>query len=81
LSFIYKEPKITCCPVCGADFEEIYFDGEYDPVVPPDKPYEGLVDAEGWYQVGSGPEKAPTDFDYATTKDLNELLKGLALAN
>jgi len=44
------EPKITNCPLCGGDFEEIYYYEVYHPVVPPDKPYEGLVDAEGWFQ-------------------------------
>jgi len=77
-----EEPKITCCPVCGADFEEVYFDGEYDPVVPPDKPYEGLVEPEGWYPVNTIPEvpKSP-DFEYSPYKELDDTLKGIALAN
>jgi len=83
---VEKEPKITKCPVCGGDFVEIYYHneyGEFNPVVPPDKPYEGLVDAEGWYRVGTEPTPQISEyrFDYAPTRDLNETLKGLAMAN
>lgn len=46
-----KEPKISKCPVCERDFIKIYYFKAVHPVVPPDKPYEGLVDAEGWYPV------------------------------
>ena len=77
---VEKEPKITKCPVCGGEFEEIYYLELFHPVVPPSKPYEGLVDAEGWYPVGTEHD-IPTDFDYAPTRELNENLKGLALAN
>jgi len=76
-----KEPRITCCPICGGEFMPIYYDGIH-PVVPPDKNYEGLVDDDGrWHLVETYYEHYPTDFDYAPYRDLNELLKGLALAN
>lgn len=83
---VEKEPKITKCPICGGDFEEIYYYtkyGEFNPVVPPDKPYEGLVEPEGWYPVYTDPEPVISEykFDYAPTRDLNETLKGLAMAN
>ena len=51
------------------------------PVIPSCKHYEGLVDVEGWHPVGADSEEIPTDFDYAPFRDLNELLKGLTLAN
>ena len=52
-------------------------------MVPQDKMYEGLVDAdEDWcevkpYDMPSYPEEIR--FDYAPTRDLNETLKGLAV--
>ena len=46
-----KEPKISQCPICEEGFEEIYYIEDIHPVVPPNKPYEGLVDAKGWYPV------------------------------
>jgi len=74
-----KEPKITCCPVCGGDFVPIYYDGIS--TVPPDKNYEGLVDDDGgWYPVKTMEYSEP-EYDYAPTRDLNETLKGLLLAN
>jgi len=45
---VEKEPKITECPVCGGKFEDVYYIDLFDPVVPPDKPYEGLVISDGW---------------------------------
>lgn len=62
----------------------IYHDGVH-PVVPPDQCYEGLVDSDGgWYPVNTIPEdelKKPYHFEYASTRDLNETLKGIAEAN
>ena len=78
-----EEPKITSCPICGGDFERVYYYGKYGefhPVVPPDKPYEGLVEAEGWHPVNTEKFVKPT-FEYASTIELNEILKGLALTN
>jgi len=51
-------------------------------VVPPDKPYEGLVEPEGWYPVNTMPEvpKSP-NFEYSPYKELDDTLKGIALAN
>jgi len=48
-------------------------------VIPPDKHYEGLVDAEGWQKIKTY-EYAEPSFEYAPTRDLNELLKGLTLS-
>jgi len=80
---VEKEPKITKCPICGGDFEEIYYAEGYHPIVPPDKPYEGLVDAEGWYPVFTDPDPKISEYryDYAPATDTNETLKGLAMAN
>jgi len=84
---VEKEPRITKCPLCGGDFEEIYYLGEhgvFHPVVPPDKPYQGLVEPEGWYPVETMPEseiRGNYSFDYSSIRELNETLKGLAMAN
>lgn len=75
---VEKEPKITKCPVCGGDFEEVYYEELFHPVVPPDKPYEGLVESDGWYPVETLVFEKDCRFDYAPTIDLNETLKGLA---
>ncbi len=76
---IEKEPPLSTCPCCGEKFIEIYYEG-LDPIVPPDKIYEGLVDYDGWYQVKTYDYLEPR-YDYAPTRDLNELLKGIATAN
>ena len=70
-----KEPKITKCPVCDEDFEEIYYAEEVHPIVPPDKPYEGLVDAEGWAQVEDH-NKILTNFDNILIKKSNKIKDG-----
>ena len=78
-----NEPSNSVCPICGSKFVVIYYDGVH-PVVPPDKPYEGLVDFEDWYEVKNVPKLEPYEipsFEYAPTRDLNETLKGLILAN
>jgi len=75
-----KIESLTNCPACGRKFIEIYYDGIH-PVVPPDRQFEGLVDSDGrWYPVENEPEQMPTDFEYAPTRDLNEILRGIALA-
>jgi len=79
-----KEPKITCCPVCRGEFVPVYYEGVH-PIVPPERHYEGLVDSDGgWYPVNAIPEaelKKPYSFEYAPTRDLNEILKGIALVD
>src|SRR3972149_647770 len=76
---VEKEPKITKCPICGGGFEEIYYAGEVHPVVPPDKPYEGLVDAEGWYSVETKKEWTKIDrYEYALNKEVYYANKGVA---
>jgi len=67
---VEKEPKITCCPVCGAKFVKVYYDGIH-PVAPPDKHFEGLVDSDDkWYEVENIWEKEWTKrdrYEYALT--------------
>jgi len=77
---VEKEPRITKCPLCNGEFEEIYYTEPIHPIILPDKHYEGLVDADGWYPV-IRVEYAEPEYDYASTRDLDELLKGLAEAN
>lgn len=77
---VEKEPRITKCPLCNGEFQEICYEEPYHPVIPPDKHYEGLVDADGWQKVNTL-EYAEPSFEYAPTRDLNELLKELATAN
>ena len=46
--------------------------------------YEGLVDFEDWFEVKNMPKLEPYEipsFEYAPTRDLNETLKRLTLAN
>ncbi|MEX2060314.1 MAG: hypothetical protein WD966_04580 [Nitrosopumilaceae archaeon] len=78
-----KELKITCCPVCGGEFVPVYYDGVH-PIVPPERHYEGLVDSDGgWYPVNTENYAKPETYryEYAPTRDLNEILKGIALAD
>ena len=44
---IEKEPRITKCPLCNGEFEEIYYTEPIHPIIPPDKHFEGAVDADG----------------------------------
>jgi len=75
---IEKEPKITCCPICGGDFMPIYYDGIH-PVVPPDKNYEGLVDDDGgWYLVKTEPEPEIINFEYHPIREINDVLRSIA---
>ena len=76
---VEKEPRITKCPLCNGEFEEIYYEELIHPVIPPDKHFEGAVDGEGWHIVKTF-EYAEPSFEYAPTRDLNELLKGFATA-
>lgn len=78
---VEKEPKITNCPVCGAEFVEVYYEGLFHPIVPPDKPYEGLVDSDGWYLVKPIPELeiSSNNYEYHPTREVNEVLKGLTV--
>jgi len=75
-----KEPDHNICPACGRKLVEIYHEGP-ELVVPPDENYEGFVDSENWYLVETDFEPIQTDFEYSSIRDLNELLKGLTLAN
>lgn len=77
---VEKEPRITKCPLCNGEFEEIYYEEPFHPIIPPDKHYEGLVNEVGWYKVMTYGYEEPT-YDYASTRDLNELIQGLATAN
>jgi len=52
-------------------------------VVQPERIFEGLVDSGDWYPVFTDPDPKISEYsyDYAPTKDTNETLKGLAMAN
>jgi hypothetical protein len=77
---VEKEHKITECPICGADFLPVYYNGVH-PVVPPDKHFEGLVDDDGeWYPIQTVEYQIPR-YDYAPTRELNDTLQELAVAN
>lgn len=77
---VEKEPKITCCPVCGGKFVQVYYDGMH-PIVSTGRYFEGLVDSDGrWKTVPTG-EWLGNEyyrFEYAPTRSLNEVLKSLA---
>ena len=77
---VEKEPRITKCPLCNGEFEEIYYEEPFHPVIPPEKHFEGAVEGEGWYPVITEEYSEPK-YDYAPTRDLDELLKGLVEAN
>lgn len=77
---VVKEPRITKCPLCNGEFEEIYYEEPIHPIIPPDKHFEGAVDGEGWYSVFTVEYEEPK-YEYAPTIDLDELLKGLIESN
>jgi len=77
---VEKESRITKCPLCNGEFEEIYYEEPIHPVIPSDKHFEGAVDEEGWYPVIIVEYKEPR-YEYAPTRDLDELLKGLTLTD
>jgi len=52
----------------------------FHPIIPPDKHFEGAVEGEGWYLVIRAEYSEPK-YEYAPTRDLDELLKGLTTAN
>lgn len=70
------------CPSCSRKLVLIYYAGKHPPV-PPDKPFEDFVDAEGWYEVKTldFDNKSDYKFEYDPRKETNEILKCLALAN
>ena len=75
------EPRSDICPGCGQKLVPIYHEGEHSGV-PPDETFESFVDPEGWHLVYTMPESEfDNKYDYAPTRDLNETLKGLVLAN
>lgn len=80
IKLVEKEPRITKCPLCNGEFVEIYYEEPFYPVIPPDKHFEGVVDADGWNPVFTV-EYAESEYGYAPTRELDELLKGLATAN
>lgn len=78
-----KEPKNTCCPVCGCEFVPVYYEGVH-PIVTPERHFEGLVDSdEGWKAVPTEGwyENEYYRFEYAPTRSLNEVLKSLVESN
>jgi hypothetical protein len=50
-------------------------------VIPPDKPYEGLVLADGWHPVKTEVLENNYQFAYASSRFLNEIIKGIAIVN
>ena len=80
---VEKEPKITKCPVCAGQFHPVYNESLFHPVVPPNKPYEGLVDPEGWHLAETVNVWYQKDYryDYAPFRYLDEMLKALSEAN
>lgn len=78
-----KEPKITCCPVCGGEFVPVYCE-EVHPIVPPERHYEGLIDSDGrWKTVSTGQwiENDNNRYDYAPFRALNDVLKSITEAS
>ena len=80
---IEKGPDPSLCPYCNSKLEHVYYEYEFNPEVPPEKYFEGMVDADGWYPVKTEECVKPESYryDYAPTRDLNEILKGIALAD
>ena len=76
---VEKEPGITKCPLRNGEFEEIYYEEPFHPIIPPDRHYEGPVEEAGWYKIRTYEYEEPTH-EYAPTRDLDELLKGLTLS-
>ena len=74
---VEKEPRITKCPLCNGEFEEIYYEEPIHPIIPPDKHFEGAVEGEGWHTVFTVEYEEPK-YEYAPTRDLDELLRGLS---
>jgi len=71
------EPNSGVCPLCSQRLVPIYYDGVH-PVVPPDQNFEGFVDPFDWYEVQTIPEpNLDNSFEYAPTKELNEILDSL----
>ena len=78
---IHDEPIITKCPLCNGEFVEIYFDG-LDPPIDGDRYFVGQLNSDGWHivQTMSEDEMAISyRYEFAPTRELNEILKGLAL--
>lgn len=49
-------------------------------MIPPDKHFEGVVDREGWHIVMTYEYSEPS-FEYVSTRELNEILKGMTITN
>lgn len=78
-----KDPNQGVCPYCRCKLEQVYYEYEFHPDLPLGQFFEGLVDADGWYPVDTDEYAKPEAYryDYAPTRDLNEVLKGLAVSN
>ena len=63
--------------LCNGEFEEIYYEEPFHPLIPPNKHFEETVDGEGWYPVIKVEYSEPR-YEYAPTRDLNEILRGLS---
>lgn len=76
---VEKEPRITKCHFCNGEFEGICYEDPIHLIIPPDKHFEGAVEGEGWYSVFTVECEEP-EYEYASTRDLDALLKWLAIS-
>ena len=73
-------PVYDKCPLCKRKLMEIYYKG-WDPPFASESFFEGFVDALGWYAVETeNIHLGPCDFEYAPTRELNDLLQSLEQA-
>ncbi|MBM3910807.1 MAG: hypothetical protein FJ356_04075 [Thaumarchaeota archaeon] len=47
---VEKTTKSNKCSICSKELVPIYYAGTH-PVIPPDKPFLGIIDSEDWYEV------------------------------
>lgn len=47
---VEKTTKSNKCSICSKELVPIHYAGTH-PVIPPDKPFLGIIDSEGWYEV------------------------------
>ncbi|BDQ30592.1 hypothetical protein NZNM25_07660 [Nitrosopumilus zosterae] len=72
-------PDFSKCPLCGRKLTEIYYKG-WDPPIESNSFFEGFLDSEGWCVVITEKHIEPCNFEYAPTRELNNLLQSLEQA-